>query len=76
MYMYLYIIYNPCVTRLTIFFYGIILTLKQTIRIVSNSLPIIIEKDYNYNAILTVSGEYFFSHSAKESAFGPGKRVG
>ena len=30
-----------------------------------NSLPIIIEKDYNYNAISTVSDEYFFSHSAE-----------
>ena len=28
----------------------------------------IIEKDYNYNAILTVSDEYFFSHSAEGKA--------
>ena len=33
-----------------------------------NSLPIIIEKDYNYNAMSTVSDEYFFSHSAEGKA--------
>ena len=50
------------------YFYGVILTPKQTIRIIINSLPIIIEKDYNYNAISTVSDEYFFSHSAEGKA--------
>ena len=67
------VIYNPCVTRLTDIFYGVILTPKQTIRIIINrsSLPIIIEKDYNYNAIPTV-----LSLGRRESAFGPRKRVG
>ena len=59
------------------YFYGVILTPKQTIRIIINSLPIIIEKDYNYNAIPTVSDECFFlSVSRRESAFGPRNRVG
>ena len=49
-------------------FYGVILNPKQTIRIIIYSLPIIIEKDYNYNAISTVSDEYFFSHSAEGKA--------
>ena len=62
------VIYNPCVTRLTNIFYGVILTPKQTIRIIMNSLPIIIEKDYNYNAMSTVSDEYFFAHSAEGKA--------
>ena len=53
------VIYNPCVARLTNIFYGVILTPKQTIRITINSLPI--EKDYNYNAISTVSDEYFLA---------------
>ena len=35
---------------------------------IANSLPIIIEKDYNYNAISTVSDEYFLSHSAEGKA--------
>ena len=47
------------------YFYGVILTPKQTIRIIINSSPIIIEKDYNYNAISTVWDEYFFSHLAE-----------
>ena len=64
----MYVIYNPCVTRLTDIFYGVILTPKQTIRKIINSLPIIIEKDYNYNAISTVSDEYFFSHSVEGKA--------
>ena len=59
------VIYNPCVTRLTNIFYGVIHTPKQSIRIIIDSLPILIEKDYNYNAISTVSDEYFFSHSAE-----------
>ena len=29
------------------------------------SLPIITEKNYNYNAISTVSDKYFFSHSVE-----------
>ena len=62
------VIYNPCVTRFTNIFYSVILTPKQTIRIIINSLPIIIEKDINYNAISTVSNEYFFSHSADGKA--------
>ena len=62
------VIYNPCVTRLMNIFYGVILTPKQTIGIIINSLPIIIEKDYNYNAISTVSDEYFSSHSAEGKA--------
>ena len=62
------VIYTPCVTRLTNIFYGVILTPKQTIRIIINSLPIIMEKDYNYNAITTVSDKYFFSHSAEGKA--------
>ena len=62
------IIYNPCVDRLTNIFYGVILTPKQTIQIIINSMPIIIEKDYNYNAVSTASDEYFFSHSAKGKA--------
>ena len=37
------------------YFYGVILTPKQTIRIKMYSLPIIIEKDYNYNSLTTVS---------------------
>ena len=41
------------------YFYGVILTPKQTIRIIINSLPIIIEKDYKCDAI---SGEHFFAH--------------
>ena len=53
------VIYNPCVTRLTNIFYGIMLIPNQTIQIIINSLPIIIEKDYNYNAISTVSDKYF-----------------
>ena len=58
------------------YFYGVIVTQKQTIRIITNSLPII-EKDYNYTAISTVSDEYFFlSLSRRESAFGHRKRVG
>ena len=59
------VIYNPCIDRLTNIFYGVILTPKQTIRIINYSLPIIIEKDYNYSAISTVSDEYFISHSAE-----------
>ena len=62
------VIYNPCVDRLTDIFYGVILTPKQTLRIVIYSLPIIIEKDYNYDAISTISDEYFFSHSAAGKA--------
>ena len=62
------VIYNPCVTRLTNIFYSVILTQIQTIRIIINSLPIIIEKDYNYNAISTVLDKYFFSHSAEGKA--------
>ena len=54
------VIYNPCVDRLTNIFYGVILIPQQTIRIIINSLPVIIEKDYNYNAVSTVSDEYFF----------------
>ena len=50
------------------YFYGVILTPKQTIRTTSHSLPIIIETDYNCNAILTVSDECFFSHSAEGKA--------
>ena len=45
------------------YFLGVILTPKQTIRLIINSLPVIIEKDYNYNAISTVSDEYLFSLS-------------
>ena len=56
----MYLIYNPCVDHLTNIFYGIILTQKQTIRIIIYNLPIIIEKDYNYNAISTVLDKYFF----------------
>ena len=44
------------------YFYNVILTPKQTIGIKIYSLPIIIEKDFNHNAISTVSDEYFFSH--------------
>ena len=66
MHVHVSVIYNPCVTRLTNIFYGVILTPKQTIRIIINSLPVITEKDYNYNAISTVSDKYFLSHSAKE----------
>ena len=62
------VIYNPCATRLTNIFYGVMFTAKQTIRIIINSLPIIIEKDYNYNAISTVSDAYFFSHPAEGKA--------
>ena len=62
------VIYNPCVARLMNIFYGVILTSKQTIRIIISSLPIIIKKDYNYNAISTLSDEYFFSHSAEGKA--------
>ena len=40
--LYMYLIYNPFVTRLTNIFYGVILTPKQTIQIIINSLPIII----------------------------------
>ena len=61
------VIYNPFVSPYE-YFYSIILIPKQTIRIIINSLPIIIEKDYNYNAISTVSEEYFFSHSAEGKA--------
>ena len=42
------------------YFYGVILTPKLTIRIIIYSLPVIIEKDNNYNAISMVSYEYFF----------------
>ena len=62
------VIYNPCVDRLTNIFYGVILIQKQTIRIIIYSLPIIIQKDYNCNAISTVSDEHFFSHSAEGKA--------
>ena len=62
------VIYNPCVTRLTNIFYGVILKPKQTIRTVINSLPIIIEKAYNYNGISTVWDEYFLSHSSERKA--------
>ena len=50
------------------YFYSVILTPKQSIRIIIYSLPIIMEKDYNYNAISTVSDEYFLSHSAEWKA--------
>ena len=63
------VIYNACVTRLTNIFYGVILTPKQTIRIIINSLPIIIQKDYNYNANINGLGRViFFSHSAEGKA--------
>ena len=50
------------------YFYGVILTPKRTKRIIIYSLPIIIDKDYNYSAISTVSDEYFFCHSAEGKA--------
>ena len=50
------------------YFYGVILTPKQTIQIIIYSLPVFIEKDYNYNAIATVSDGYFFSHSGEGKA--------
>ena len=66
--MYVSVVYSPCVDRLTNILYGVILTSKQTIQIIIHSLPIIIEKDYNYNALSMVSDEYFFSNSAKGKA--------
>ena len=66
-YVHVFVIYNPFVSHYE-YFQGVILIPKQTIRIIINSLPIIIEKDYNYNAISTVSDEYFISHSAEGKA--------
>ena len=74
--MYRSVIYNPCVDRLKNIFYGVILTPKQIIRIIIYSLPIIIEKDYNYNTTSTVSDEHFFPHSVEgKHAFGLRYRV-
>ena len=61
------VIYNPFVSPYE-HFHGVILIPKQTIQIIINSLPIIIEKDYNYKAISRVSDEYFFSRSAEGKA--------